>query len=70
MAWQYDALGRCWRLQIDPWIATVERWPGSFDYEGHLEAKRLSLVIRGPHVFASLDEAQAWCVTTIAEQRN
>jgi len=70
VSWQYDALGRFWLLQIGLWIATVERWPGSFDNAAHLEAKQLSVVIRGPHVFASRDEAQEWCIMTIAEQPN
>ena len=69
MQWLHDPRQRCWRLQVGPWIATIERWPSSFEYTARLESKQPVQSIIAPHVFATMDEAQTWCITTIAHQR-
>jgi hypothetical protein len=70
MDWQYDAPSRSWRLRIGTWQAIVERWPSGVEYSARVETVIVQpLVVRAPHVFPTLDMAQAWCISAIAQQR-
>lgn len=66
MEWIYDARERCWRLRRDGWEARVARWPASFEYTAELHTPNQQPT-HAPHVFPTMDAAQAWCLQRIAE---